>query len=69
MSAVSSKFSSALLYALKEERHFALEDGFALANLSSLRIVRVKNSVRLSHLFDHLGTSLSEYCFLAKFRL
>jgi hypothetical protein len=36
MSAVSSAVSSTLLYALREERHFALVEGFALSNLGSL---------------------------------
>jgi hypothetical protein len=36
MSAMSSTFSSALMQALIEERHFALVDGFALSNLGSL---------------------------------
>src|SRR5215472_5947358 len=53
MSAVSSTFLSTQLHALLEERHFALVDGFALSNLGSLLIVRVRNSVRPSHLFDH----------------
>src|SRR5215471_1080044 len=42
MSAVSSTILSTLPYALVEERHFALVDGFALSNLGSLRIVRVR---------------------------
>jgi hypothetical protein len=40
MSAVSSMFSSALPHALREERHFAIVDGFALSNLGSLLIVK-----------------------------
>jgi len=36
MSAVSSTFWSALLYALMEERHFALVDGLRISNLGSL---------------------------------
>ena len=36
-----------------EERHFALEDGLRFPTLGSLLIVRVRNSVRPSHLFDH----------------
>jgi hypothetical protein len=40
MSAVSSMFSSALPHALREERRFALVDGFALSNLGSLLIVK-----------------------------
>jgi len=36
MSAVSSRFSSTLLYALIEERHFALVDGLRVSNLGSL---------------------------------
>ena len=53
MSAVSSTFWRALLYALVEERHFALVDGLRISNLGSLGIVRVRNSVRPRHLFDH----------------
>ena len=53
MSAVSSTFASALSHALREERHFALVDDFALSNLGSLLIVGGRNSVRPSHLFDH----------------
>jgi len=53
MSAVSSILLSAPPHALREERHFALVDGFALSNLGSLLIVGVRNSVRPSHLFDH----------------
>ncbi len=52
MSAVSSEFLSILSYALIEERHFALVDGLRVSNLGSLRIVRIRNSVRTSHLFD-----------------
>ena len=40
-------------HALNEERHFALVDGLHFSTLGSLLIVRVKNSVRPSHLFDH----------------
>jgi hypothetical protein len=47
------QFSSALQHALEEERHFALVDGLRVSNLGSFLIVRVKNSVRPSHLFDH----------------
>src|SRR4051812_5486497 len=36
MSAVSSTCSSTLLYALREERHFALVDGLRVSNLGSL---------------------------------
>ena len=53
MSAVSSTFSSTLLYALGEERHFALLVGLRCSNPGSLLIVGVKNSVRPIHLFDH----------------
>jgi len=38
MSAVSSILLSARRHALREERHFALVDGFALSNLGSLLI-------------------------------
>ena len=48
------QFSSTLQHALGEERHFALVDGSRRSNLGSLLIVRVRNSVRPSHLFDHL---------------
>src|SRR5512133_914262 len=41
------------LHALKEERHFALVGGLRFPIWGSLLIVRVKNSVRPSHLFDH----------------
>ena len=34
MSAVSSTFSSTLLYALQEERHFALVDGLRIPTLA-----------------------------------
>jgi len=47
------QFSSALQHALGEERHFALVDGLRVSNLGSLLIVRIRNSVRPSHLFDH----------------
>jgi len=53
MSAVSSTFSSTLLYALGEERHFALLVGLRCSNPGSLLIVGVRNSVRPIHLFDH----------------
>jgi len=49
---VSSTFLSTLLFALVEERHFALVDGLRFSTLGSLLIVRVRNSVRPSHLFD-----------------
>jgi hypothetical protein len=42
------------LRALREERHFALVDGLRFSNLGSLLIIGVRNSVRPSHLFDHL---------------
>src|SRR5579859_1294390 len=45
-------FSSTLQHALVEERHFALVEGLRVSNLGSLLIVRVRNSVRPSHLFD-----------------
>ena len=52
MSARVKHFSSALLYALKQERHFALLDGVAFSNR---RLARnrfpVRNSVRPMHLF------------------
>jgi hypothetical protein len=38
MSAVSRQSLSARRHALREERHFALADGFALSNLGSLLI-------------------------------
>jgi hypothetical protein len=40
MSAVSSTFSGTLLYALREERHFALVDGLRFPTLGSLLIVQ-----------------------------
>jgi hypothetical protein len=43
-----------LLRALVEERPFTLVQGLRFCNLSSLATIRVKNSVRHSHLFDHL---------------
>jgi hypothetical protein len=49
---VSSTFRAHLLHALGEDRHFALVDGLRFSNLGSLLIVRVRNSVRPSHLFD-----------------
>jgi len=39
------------LHALRKERHFSRR-WFALSNLGSLLIVRVKHSVRPNHLFD-----------------
>jgi hypothetical protein len=52
MSVRVKHFSSALLHALKEERHFALMDGVAFPTLGSLVIVfQVRNSVRPMHLF------------------
>ena len=54
MSARVKHFSSALLHALKEERHFALIDGVAFPTVGSLVIVfQVRNSVRPMHLFGH----------------
>ena len=46
------RFSRTLLHALLEERHFALVDGLRFPTLGSLLIVRIRNSVRPSHLFD-----------------
>jgi hypothetical protein len=52
MSARVKHFSSTLLHALKEERHFALVDGVAFPTVGSLVIVfQVRNSVRPMHLF------------------
>ena len=45
----------------REERHFALVGWFALSNLGSLVIVRVRNSVRPNHLFDR--NLDHDYCF------
>jgi hypothetical protein len=54
MSARVKHFSSALLHALEEERHFALVDGVAFPTVGSLVIVfQVRNSVRPMHLFGH----------------
>jgi hypothetical protein len=54
MSARVKHFSSTLLHALKEERHFALVDGVAFPTVGSLVIVfQVSNSVRPMHLFGH----------------
>ena len=54
MSARVKHFLSALLHALKEERHFALVDGVAFPTVGSLVIVfQVSNSVRPMHLFGH----------------
>ena len=54
MSARVKPFSSALLYALKEERHFALLDGVAFSNRRLARNrFQVRNSVRPMHLFGH----------------
>ena len=54
MSARVKHYSSALLHALKEERHFALIDGVAFPTVGSLVIVfQVRNSVRPMHLFGH----------------
>ena len=54
MSARVKHFSSALLHALQEERHFALVDGVAFPTVGSLVIVfQVRNSVRPMHLFGH----------------
>jgi hypothetical protein len=54
MSARVKHFSSTLLHALREERHFALVDGVAFPTLGSLVIVfQVRNSVRPMHLFGH----------------
>jgi len=54
MSARVKHFSSALLHALKEERHFALVDGVAFSNR---RLARNRfpgqDSVRPMHLFGH----------------
>ena len=49
---MSSRSLSTQLHALIEERHFALVDGLCFPTWGSLLIVRVKNSVRPSHLFD-----------------
>ncbi len=52
MSARVKHFSSALLHALKEERHFALLDGVAFPNRRLARNrFQVRNSVRPMHLF------------------
>ena len=52
MSARVKHFLSALLPALKEERHFALLDGFAFSNRRLARNrFQVRNSVRPMHLF------------------
>jgi len=54
MSARVKHFSSALLHALKEERHFALVDGVAFSNRRLARNrFQVRNSVRPMHLFGH----------------
>jgi hypothetical protein len=54
MSARVKHFSSTLLHALEEERHFALMDGVAFPTVGSLVIVfQVRNSVRPMHLFGH----------------
>ncbi|HXY50019.1 MAG TPA: hypothetical protein VEI01_11250 [Terriglobales bacterium] len=50
---MSSTVLSAPRHALEEERHFALVDGSRFSNPGSLGIVRVRNSARPSHLFDH----------------
>jgi hypothetical protein len=52
MSARVKHFSSTLLHALKEERHFALVDGVAFSNRRLARNrFQVRNSVRPMHLF------------------
>ena len=52
MSARVKHFSSALLHALKEERHFALMDGVAFPNRKLARNrFQARNSVRPMHLF------------------
>ena len=52
MSARVKHFSSALLHALKEERHFALIDGVAFSNRRLARNrFQARNSVRPMHLF------------------
>ena len=52
MSARVKNFLSALLYALKEERHFALLDGVAFPNRRLARNpFRSGHSVRPMHLF------------------
>jgi hypothetical protein len=54
MSARVKHFSSALLHALKAERHFALVEDVAFPTVGSLVIVfQVRNSVRPMHLFGH----------------
>src|SRR5271154_441894 len=51
MSARVKHFSSALLRALKEERHFALVDGVAFPTVGSLVSFSGQDSVRPMHLF------------------
>ena len=46
------RFSSTLLHALEEERHFALVDALRFPTQGSLLIVGVRNLVRPIHLFD-----------------
>ena len=54
MSARVKHFSSALLHALKAERHFALLEDVVFPTVGALVIVfQVRNSVRPMHLFGH----------------
>ena len=51
--ALSIPFFCILLHALREERHFALVDGFAFPTIGSLVIrFRSEVSIRPMHLFD-----------------